>query len=404
MHGCLDIPEDQMPYRVTPTVVLLAASALLSGGSLPVPQAPNSAQLIVHEWGTFTSIAGEDGSAVQWVPRQAPAELPCFVDRLPLGLKGYLPGTVRMETPVLYFYAPAPTRVDVDVRFRQGVLTEWYPKARVTPAALDLSAYRRPDFEASLSWSGVTVAPGGDSSFLTEPGQSHYYQARDTDAAPLRVGSQTERFLFYRGVGLFAPPIRTTLDNDGRVSITAPAGGPIGDVVIVENHGGQVSYRLTHATTNLATLELPDLDDESGTPAKALEDLLVNHGLYRKEAAAMVNTWRDSWFEEGTRVFYLMPQARVDEILPLAIGPAPTSVVRVFVGRLELVTPAAMQDVEQALMANNTQALRKYGRFLQPIADRLLARADERHRTVLEERLRDSFSTLWSSSGGTECR
>ena len=48
---------------------------------------------------------------------------------------------------------------------------------------------------------------------------------------------------------------------------------------------------------------------------------LVKQGLYRKEAAAMVSTWSDSWFEEGTRLFYFMPQSKVDEILPLQIRP-----------------------------------------------------------------------------------
>jgi hypothetical protein len=393
-----------MPYRVAPIVVLLSASTFLTGGSLPLPQSMDRPQLTVHEWGTFTSIAGEDGSAVQWVPRQVPAELPCFVERLPLGIKGYLPGTVRMETPVLYFYAPSAISVDVDVRFKRGVLTEWYPKARVTPGSLDINAYRRADFEGSLSWSGVTVAPDGRADFLTEPGESHYYQARDTDAAPLRVGSQTEKFLFYRGVGLFEPPIRATLDENARVSVRSSPGAAIGDIVLFENHGGQVSYRIANTSTGQVTLDLPDLDDESGTPARALEDLLVNHGLYRKEAAAMVNTWRDSWFEEGTRLFYVMPQAKVDEILPLDIRPTPASVVRAFVGRLELITPAATQDVDKALMASDTQALRKYGRFLQPIADRLLADADPRRRLTLEQRLRESFSTLWTASAAPVCQ
>jgi len=42
-----------------------------------------------------------------------------------------LAGTVRMETPVLYFYAPRDTIVDVRVRFHGGVITEWFPHASV---------------------------------------------------------------------------------------------------------------------------------------------------------------------------------------------------------------------------------------------------------------------------------
>src|SRR4029453_3749602 len=114
------VPEDQMTYRVAPTALLLAASTLLTGGSLQLPQNPANPPVTVHEWGTFTSVRGEDGKAMQWAPRQAPAELPCFVERQRINLKGYLPATIRMETPGLYFYSPAQTSVDVASLFRQG--------------------------------------------------------------------------------------------------------------------------------------------------------------------------------------------------------------------------------------------------------------------------------------------
>ena len=38
------------------------------------------ANLTVHEWGTFTSVAGRDGKAVQWLPLAGPNDLPCFVE------------------------------------------------------------------------------------------------------------------------------------------------------------------------------------------------------------------------------------------------------------------------------------------------------------------------------------
>jgi hypothetical protein len=34
-------------------------------------------------------------------------------------------------------------------------------------------------------------------------------------------------------------------------------------------------------------------------------------GLFPKEAHAMVDTWRDSWFEEGTRAFYILPASEM---------------------------------------------------------------------------------------------
>jgi hypothetical protein len=35
--------------------------------------------LVVHEWGTFTSIAGKDGIALDWRPLNGPTDLPGFV-------------------------------------------------------------------------------------------------------------------------------------------------------------------------------------------------------------------------------------------------------------------------------------------------------------------------------------
>jgi hypothetical protein len=53
-----------------------------------------------------------------------------------------------------------------------------------------------------------------------------------------------------------------------------------------------------------------------------------------------VKTWESSWFgEEGTRLFYLLPQTVTDRLLPLKIEPAPNEMVRVMVGRLEIMRP-----------------------------------------------------------------
>ncbi len=102
--------------------------------------------LTAHEWGTFTSIAGADGQAVEWFPLTGSTDLPSFVEHFRnAGFKLGLRGTVRMETPVLYFYSPREETVSVKVSFAKGVITEWYPHAsRVEPTAVlwDGSLYR----------------------------------------------------------------------------------------------------------------------------------------------------------------------------------------------------------------------------------------------------------------------
>jgi hypothetical protein len=99
----------------------------------------------------------------------------------------------------------------------------------------------------------------------------------------------------------------------------------------------------------------------------------------------MIETWHDSWFEEGSRLIYIVPRGFVDKILPLTIDPAPLQIVRVFVGRLEIVTPATVSAVQTALASHDEVSLNKYGRLLEPILQILreehpeTARNRERH-------------------------
>src|SRR6185295_11736811 len=150
-----------MTRRLTPIAVLLALGTLAAAPAPP----DTSGSLVVHEWGTFTSVAGPDGRAVEWLPLSGPPDLPCFVDRFDFNIKGSLRGKVRMETPVLYFYAPHDTTVNVKVGFRQGVVTEWFPRAVVTPESADAASVRRPDFASSISWSDVKVTPDAPADF-----------------------------------------------------------------------------------------------------------------------------------------------------------------------------------------------------------------------------------------------
>src|SRR5260370_33772620 len=60
------------------------------------------ASLTAHEWGTFTSIAGNDGEAVEWSPLTRSTDLPGFVEHfLDPGFRLGLRGTVGMERPGL---------------------------------------------------------------------------------------------------------------------------------------------------------------------------------------------------------------------------------------------------------------------------------------------------------------
>jgi hypothetical protein len=88
----------------------------------------------------------------------------------------------------------------------------------------------------------------------------------------------------------------------------------------------------------------------TGPVQKAVEAALVKAGLYAKEARAMVNTWERSYFRtDGLRVLYVLPRAVTDATIPLQIQPAPDELVRVMVGRVEVLTPAKEARIEKAV-------------------------------------------------------
>jgi hypothetical protein len=356
--------------------VLLLALSLHPSSSA---QQPGDPDLTAHEWGTFTSVAGSNGLAVRWQPLTDATDLPNFVEHLngayfKLGLNG----TVRMETPVLYFYASRQTTVSVHVSFSKGLITEWYPhaaKAFPDPTTGDFTLYQKHP-NGSIAWNSVTIEPSTSPVFPTENKPSRYYAARDTSAAPLRVSApayaQHEKFLFYRGVSSFAVPISAKIAPDGSVQIDNLSSQEIPNLILFERRGRQAGYRIAGPVQNETNLSLPALSDSADSVRSDLEGILIAQGLFPDEAHAMVETWKDSWFEEGARLIYIVPRAFVDSVLPLSITPAPAQLTRVFVGRIELVTSATQNAVESAFASGDRATLAKYGRFLEPILETMI--------------------------------
>ena len=354
-------------------------------------QSATDPYLTAHEWGTFTSIAGSDGHAVEWLPLTGSTDLPSFVEHFAgVSFKGGLLGTVRMETPVLYFYTNRETTVSVHVSFAKGLITEWYPQAsKVFPVAAvapkyanfsDWSLYQKhPD--GSIDWISVELGPHSLAEFPREARESHYYAARQTSATPLQVkttgGVQTEKFLFYRGVSTFAVPLATRISRDSSVRVENISSEGIPAMLLFERRGERLGFRVVQQPASPSELNPPELNGDIYSLKRTMVDMLVAQGLYQDEAQAMFETWRDSWFEEGSRLLYIVPRSFLDPILPLTIHPAPSQTVRVFVGRLELITPATKAAVEQALENHDTTSLARYGRFLEPIAETVIEEASE---------------------------
>ncbi len=368
---------------VARAALVISASGLLLAGRLNTTGADDlgTNDLMVHEWGTFTSVAGENGSAVDWNVLGGKDDLPGFVnDRGFRNFKFRLAGTVRMETPVLYFYSQRELNARVRVSFPKGLITEWYPKAEYhvdRKIGSDSRTYRLPpnlggidtslmSLIGGLEWKNIEVEPDSAPDLPREDRPSRYYAARATDASPIEVDGQHEKFLFYRGVGRFAVPLSARVYDDGRVALEN-CGAEVPMAILFENRGGRLGYSVAGTISGQLTLDPPSLGSEFAPLAEQLENTLVEQGLFPKEAQAMIATWRDSWFEEGSRVIYIVPSTTVNAVLPLQIDPVPSQIARVFVGRIELITPETTELVKAAIAANDRCVLDHYGRFLDPI-------------------------------------
>ena len=402
-------------WTATAALATATAAMLIAAKTVDTP----SPSLAVHEWGTFTSVAGADGSAIQWNVLGGKDDLPGFVNS-----GGYrcfkfrLAGTIRMETPVLYFYSKTNLAAHVNVQFPHGVITEWYPKGETTiyqsknfmdkmpgpygnriysddavsptkslidpqPVGLDLLLVKlRPSMNgldtslrnlmSTISWANIKIEPASTPALPKGDQPSRYYAARAADASPLSVGDQHEGFLFYRGVGRMQPPLSARISSDGKIVIANTGSDPVPMAMLFENQSGRLGYSAAYTVRDSITLDRPSLTGSQTDLANQLEKALEAHGLFPKEAKAMVATWQDSWFEEGARLIYIIPSRAVDAFLPLHVDPAPTQTTRVFVGRIELITPEIKHTVEESMRNNDVSVAARYGRFLEPVLDRIL--------------------------------
>src|SRR5262249_13197489 len=144
----------------------------------------------------------------------------------------------------------------------------------------------------------------------------------------------------YRGVGTFSLPIAAKAIEDGKILINKTGRDPVDGLILFENRKGTQRYQLVGRLQNERTVDSTSLRGNVSDLSADLGRILIEQVLYPKEARAMIETWRDSWFDEGTRLFYIVPKATIDSILPLQIQPSPSSSARVFVGRMEIITPA----------------------------------------------------------------
>lgn len=385
----------------------MKAQAILSLASAAACLA-NTYQL--HEWGTFTTVSGSDGVLLEGLQREEEFLPPYVYSHFGMengqvadpaeyarirkihGTAGFSPHftkgvgrrpvagvTVKMETPVIYFHSEEKEAfpVHVKVGFEGGTISQWYPQrsagerlpepppplgpvVKPTPLAAWTLDFSKP-WRGSIEWQ-VEVLPPAANPILFKPGDNvGWLRARQPMTNAIRTSNgETEGYLFYRGIGRFDPGLQTTVDGSETLQLINQSGGNIPYALVFEQNGNGI--RWAELSDGIAPWEYKAIPESKLKPIsqkdtmeiyQAMATGLEKQGLTRAEARSMVETWWTSYFSTpGLRVFWVVPRSATDRILPLEPSPAPASIVRVLVGRSEVLRPR--QEKEWLALSQRT--------------------------------------------------
>ena len=413
-------------------MTVVVAALALAGGARALQASSgfkSKDSFVVHEWGTFTSVQGSDGVSLAGLQHEEEA-LPAFVHgRDPLAeaerQSSSNPGgaypcrfkcafsqllnaiplvTQKMETPVLYFHSSQARPVELSVQFPLGVISQYFPNP--TSFLPEIGQVGGQLQGGQIDYSLQVLAPGDRGAPPAVDAQNVYAPARNVGSNTVRVGSEDEKFIFYRGLGFFQSNLHVTSQADGSIQLnltrkadTAPsvflvnvlpneAGGSILALGSIGAAGKGVSADRVHALL-AHPLGLKAFQAEAG---RELVTALTRSGLYADEAVAMLETWRRSYFKSpGLRVLYVLNRPETDQLLPITISPAPSELVRTMVGRVEVFTRqdeiASLAQLEKG--GADYFPLETFGRFLEPKLTRMDSLITDDRYEVLSHKLPD---------------
>lgn len=351
----------------------------------------------LHEWGTFTTVSGSDGVLLSGLQREEET-LPPFVHahfgmengKLPPiegvnrilqrhGTLGFAPPlskgfgerpvanvTVKMETPVIYFHSDKAFQASVKVGFEGGTISQWYPTRSggevlpepelpadpaksPTPLEKWTIDFSKP-YRGGIEWKVDVLSPEESAESLTfKPKDSvNWLRARVPGANVVRTeNGELENYLFYRGIGNFTPGLVTRVSSDDTLQLENQSSGDIPYVLAYESKQGLVRwFELPGGIAQGAGASIQETQWNTVSAGfsmpiyQSLRKGLTGSGLTSAEADAMIQTWWSSYFErDGLRVFWIVPRAVTDRVLPLSVEPAPETLVRTLVGRSEVLRP-----------------------------------------------------------------
>ena len=382
--------------KPTLQIIFLVLSAAMCG-------AESAHNLQVHEWGTFTTVHASDGTLMGGLEIEEEI-LPPFVyshagmepDRLTspgfnTARKGYFRllqnVTVKMETPVLYFYTKEALKASVEVGFRGGSISQWYPQRSGGETAPSGSIDFSTPFSGSIKWDFDILAPGATQPYSPQPTwqPTHWPIARVPQANKVKSeNGEVESFLFYRGIGNFDLPLHITANAQTGLHLTNQGNVTIPYLLVY----GRLHYGIPRIWWQGplqagATQEVTKPGSwDPGNDLSEIFDLfrtqLTKAGLNEAEGSAMLNTWKESYFmREGLRVFWITPRSFTDKVLPIKITPTPQQLERVMVGRSEVL----LHEFEAFLV-------REYQR------NQLAAFSDDRYRKAYAQRVKKLSEAL----------
>ncbi len=397
-----------MKYILTTSI---AAIAVLQ------PFSQNAQAYELHEWGTFTSVSGSDGILLGGLQIEE-ERLPTFVYALD-GMQNTGPGfskgfrsqrplrnvTIKMETPVIYFYSDKPFHAHVEVGFNGGAISQWYPQrsggesvpkatkpigldpgkiAPYTPAKLD--AFKLAggiDFATkrtgAIQWEVDVLGKDANRGLAFKYGETlNWVYPRNPKANLLKVAGskgqpdEYEDYLFYRGVGKFPLPVKFTVGIDEAITISNTSKEAIPFLFVHEiTPTGITRYHAIHQGIEAGkTLKISvgDLKTNAKWQRPVYQEMfkgLTATGLFTEEAHGMIQTWWHSYFSRpGLRVFWVVPTTDTNEILPLNVKPAPTKIVRTLVGRSEILRPSFENNLVKAYTETDKKKRQKWNQYM----------------------------------------
>ena len=345
-----------------------------------------NSKLIIHEWGTFSSTVDKKGKQFSSQRFEGRTSLPDQVYTLGKAsfnwkntiYSGYDEGnenkesgayrhihllgdTIRMETPVLYFYSEKEMDIAVDVKFPNGSIGEWYPNRKngekisedyletgdihkkvKSKKILDLKNYT-----GFVSWKAKILEPKKKSNFSINTNSTEWTAPRETESNQIQIGNEIEKYIFYRGIANFENPISVKLESTKKekfLNLKNLLNEKI-PFVFVFNHDYKTKKKLIYWSGSLDENQNYKLNlfeksttEFSETHIIEFKKALEKAGLYPKEAEAMMKTWKESYFEKqfGLTVFYLVPENKLNQLLPIQFSVKPDEFKRAFIGRIKI--------------------------------------------------------------------